>query len=274
MKKSYFLSTIFLVVVALGQFACKKTDSSPPPTVVKQWTVDLATKNQVPAPANRNETGTAVLVLLSDNSLTYAVTVSGLPAGDAITAAHLHAGDVITNGGVILDFHPTFTNGVATGTITNLRSTLVDSLKNDVNEIYFNTHSTQVPGGLARGQLNNTIVLATDVALSGANENPAVATTANGVAILRLASTKQLYAKITVTNLESGDALTAAHIHKGAAGTNGAVYIGIYGSAADFGTVKTFTLDDATVTSLKSDALYVNAHSSKHGGGIIRGQIR
>ena len=103
---------------------------------------------------------------------------------------------------------------------------------------------------------------------------PAVTTTATGLALVRLTSKKILYTRIAIANLEAGDAMSVAHIHKAAAGTNGAVMTGIYGTAAEFGTVKILTVDDLTFASLKADAIYVNAHSVNKPGGIVRGQIR
>jgi len=266
-----------IAFLVLSFASCKKDEVTimPGPTVVKEWSIQLSAKNENPAPANRTETGTATLKLFSDNALEYTINVIGLATGDALVAAHLHVGDVISNGGVVLGLEPTFAGSSASGRVTNLRTTLVDSLKNDINELYFNVHSTQVASGLLRGQLNTKLELSMDVLMTGANEVPdAVATTATGLALLRLTTDKKLYLKITVSNLEQTDAMAAAHIHRGASGTNGGVMIGIYGSAAEFGTVKTFTLDDAMFASLKNDQLYFNAHSIVYPAGIVRGQIR
>ena len=268
------LSFAFMV---LAFASCNKDDGTPTtlaPTVVKNWSIPLSAKNENPAPVSRTETGTATLQLLSDNSLKYTINVTCLAAGDVLNAAHLHVGDVITNGGVILSLSPTFAGTTATGTITNVRTTLVDSLKNDVNELYFNVHSTQVATGLVRGQLNTKLELSLDVLMNGANEVPAVTTTATGLALFRLTTDKKLFTKVTVSNVEAGDVLTAAHIHRAATGVNGPVIFGIYTSAAEFGNVKIFTLDDAMFTTLKNDALYFNAHTTGKPGGIVRGQIR
>ena len=73
-----------------------------------------------------------------------------------------------------------------------------------------------------------------DVVLSGLNEVPAVTTTATGIALVRVTANKQMFTRVTVTGLETGDALTAAHIHKAAAGVNGAVMIGICTGAFGF----------------------------------------
>ncbi|MFC4230328.1 CHRD domain-containing protein [Parasediminibacterium paludis] len=275
MKKNVFSLILLCTCCTTIFLSCKKNDAVTAPTIVKQWTVSLSAKNENPAPAGRNETGTASFMLMSDNSLVYTITVNNLASGDMFVAAHLHAGDAITSGPVILPLAPVFSGGVGTGTTTNLRSTLVDSLKNDMNEIYFNAHTSQVGSGLIRGQLNTNIEMAADVALNGANEANPVTTSAIGLATFRLTTSQKLYTKYVITNLESGDTLTAAHIHKGAWGTNGPVILPIYGSNAEFGTVKIIPITDpALFASLKTDAIYANAHSIMHPGGIIRGQIR
>ncbi len=274
MKKNALSLLLFTTVTSTLLFSCKKDDGTIAPTVVKQWNISLSAKNENPAPASRNETGTVSLTLMSDNSLTYALSVNGLASGDALTAAHIHVGDVISSGGVILGINPTFTGSTASGTITNLRTTFVDSLKSDDNELYFNIHSMQVGSGLLRGQLNTNVEAAADVILSGVNETTPVTTTAIGLGTFRLTSSKKLYTKVIITNLESNDAMTAAHIHKGVAGVSGSVIVPIYGSAADFGTTKIIIVDDLLFASLKTDAIYFNAHSMVKAGGLVRGQIR
>jgi len=271
-KKNALTALLFLPLLAMV-YSCSKDDAKPAPTVVKHWDIVLNTKFENPAPAGRTETGTATLDLYSDNSFKYNVAVTGLAGGDALTASHIHFGDPATNGPVILNFNPAFTNNAATATITGLRQTLVDSILNGT--VYVNVHSTQFPGGLVRGQMDKTIDYAVDVALTGAAEVPAVTTTATGLALLRLMTDKTLYSKITVTGLEANDALTVAHIHGPAvAGVNAAVLQGLCANAADFGVVKTNTLSDANVTALKTANVYVNAHTTLFPGGKIRGQIR
>ncbi|RXK60627.1 CHRD domain-containing protein [Lacibacter luteus] len=271
--KSIALKSLLVVVSPIILFSCKK-EKAPSVTIVKEWNVSLSAKYENPAPAGRNETGTANFKLMSDNSLSYSFSVMGLASGDALTAAHFHVGDAGTNGGVILNFNPTFSGAASSGTVMNIRQTLVDSLKSNANEIYFNVHSTQVASGLVRSQINTKIDFAADIALSGANEVPAVTTTATGTARIRVTSDKKMYSIVTVTNLEAGDALTAAHIHSGAAGVNGGVLIGLASTSADFAIAKVFMLTDAIYNSVKADALYVNAHSTLHASGVVRGQIR
>ncbi len=264
-----FLSLVTLLIVA----SCSKDKTSAAPaTLVKQWNVVLDAKFENPAPAGRTETGSATIKLYDDNTIKYSITVNGLAAGDNLTAAHIHWGDALTNGPVVLNFSPAFSAiGEATGDLS-IRSTLADSIK--TGDIYFNVHTTQFPAGIIRGQLNNPVDFAIDVPMVGTNEVPAVTTTATGLALLRLRTDKTLFSKITVTGLEGNDTLTVAHIHGAAAGVNGGVLQGLCGNKDDFGVIKSVALSDVNITALKTGAVYVNAHSKLHPGGIIRGQIR
>lgn len=272
MKKNYFATGI--IALSVLAISCKKNDSAPAATMVKEITVSLAAANENPQPAGRAETGSASIKIFSDKSVTVDVTVTGLTAGDNITAGHFHVGDPVTNGGVVVDLNPTITGSTIKSKLLNVRSTFLDTLMNGTADIYLNFHSTQAPSGIIRGQVFNGVTFASSVALSGANEVPAVTTTATGMALLRITADNKLYSKITVTNVEAGDALTAGHIHTGAAGTNGGVILGLCASAADFGVTKIFTPTAAILTSIKADALYVNVHSNNRASGIVRGQIR
>ncbi|HLP38399.1 CHRD domain-containing protein [Lacibacter sp.] len=271
MQKFLLKSAVLLFLPAVF-FSCKKNKTDT--TVVKEWSLNLSAKNENPAPASRAESGLATIKLMSDNSITYNFNVTGLASTDALTAAHFHSGNAGANGSVILNFNPSFSGTASSGTILNVRQSLVDSLKNDANEIYFNVHSNQVASGLVRAQINTKVELAMDIMLSGANEVPAVNTSATGMAQLRLTADKKLYSVITVSNLAAGDALLFAHLHNGAVGVNGAIVLGIAGSASDFAVNKVYALTDAIYNSIKSDAMYVNAHSTLYAGGVVRGQIR
>ena len=274
--RTFVLQSAMLLVCSAFIFSCKKDKDGPSIKTVKEWTLPLSAKNENPAPAGRTETGTFVLGIMSDNSVQYNITVNNLAAGDALTMAHIHTGNPGVNGGVILNFAPTFTGGSASGSVANVRQTLLDSLTGGSAELYVNVHSTQVVSGLVRAQINSTIQWAQDIILSGANEVPAVTTTATGVARFRLTTEGKLFYVVNVTGLGAGDGtLTAAHIHNGAVGANGSVLIGLATSAADFGVDKQRQLTDVEKAGIDgTGALYVNAHSTIYTGGIVRGQIR
>ena len=63
--------------------------------------------------------------------------------------------------------------------------------------------------------------------------------------------------------------LTGAHIHSGAAGTNGPVIIDFSGSL----TGSIVDVDAASITSANAGNFYVNLHNAVHPGGAIRGQL-
>ncbi len=269
--KNAFLATFCLFTFLVS---CEKKETVIVPLVIKEISVSLAAANENPQPAGRTESGSATVKVFSDNSITIDATLVGLSASDNLTMAHFHVGDPATNGPVVLDLKPTFTGSTVKATLSAVRTSFIDSIKAGTADIYLNIHSTQVGSGIVRGQLFNPVTFAASVSLVGANEVPAVITTATGVALLRITADNRLYSKVTVSNVEANDALTMSHIHSGAAGVNGSVLIGLCSSAADFGVTKINTPSPAVINSIKADALYVNVHSVNKTSGIIRGQIR
>ena len=272
MKRLLPVTVAGIVLLAMVFQSCKHDDDDSPSTV-KTWAVDMKATHEVPAPAGRNEEGEATIELLSNNSLKYTIHIHNLSASDALNNAHIHFGDAGTSGGILIPFNPTFIGAGTTGIVTGLRQGQIDTLLGQ--PVYVNVHSNQVPAGLARGQLDKEVVLAMDIPLLGSKEVPPVTTTATGLAILRLTYDKVLYSKVTVTNLESNDTLTVSHIHPGLTGTNGSPLIFLCNSLADFGVLKISSpLPDAQYNQLINDPMYVNAHSRRHGAGLVRGQIR
>jgi hypothetical protein len=242
-------------------------------TSVKKWdAIPMKAAFETPAPAGRLEEGEATLELMSDNSLKYDFHIHNLSPSDVLTAAHIHTGDAVTGGPVFINLNPTFAGPGANGVVKNLTAEQVDSLLH--GKVYINVHSTQAAAGLVRGQMDAQVRFAMDIILSGNNESPAVATTASGLAILRLMNDDTLWSKVTVTGIETNDTFTVSHIHRGAAGTNGPVRIFLASSPADFGIVKKTFLVDSLKNMVLNDPTYVNAHSKLKPGGKVRGQIR
>ncbi|MBX3242670.1 MAG: CHRD domain-containing protein [Chitinophagaceae bacterium] len=273
----HFPKILIAIAPAILLFSCKDDDvETPDPTVVKEWNLTLSAKNEVPAAANDAAAGTAKLTLMSDNSLKYEFTVTQLATDDVLTMSHLHTGDAGSTGPVILPLAMSFTAPNASGIIEGLRQSLVDSLKSDDNEIYFNAHSQQSPAGIVRAQLNTNVEFAMDVALSSENEirDSPIDPVATGTTILRLTSAKKLYSKVSVTGIADDDELTMAHIHTGDVSSNGPVYIMLCANKDDFDVLKITDLNDEQVSKVKTDALYVNAHSVNFPPGVARGQIR
>jgi hypothetical protein len=109
------------------------------------------------------------------------------------------------------------------------------------------------------------------IVLSGSQEIPPVTTAASGTATITVNADKALTGNATI----AGMAVTVAHIHEGAAGTNGPIIIPLVKTADNVWSLPPGArLSDAQYQSYKSGNLYFNIHSEAHRSGEIRGQIR
>jgi hypothetical protein len=105
--------------------------------------------------------------------------------------------------------------------------------------------------------------------MNGAQEVPPNASTAIGSGSLSFdAATNTLTVSVRTTGVATA---TMAHVHRGAFGTNGPIVFGLTGGPNDW--TGSGVLSAADVTSLRTEGLYVNVHSSTFPGGEIRGQI-
>jgi hypothetical protein len=87
----------------------------------------------------------------------------------------------------------------------------------------------------------------------------------------------------TFSGFPAGTALTAAHIHTGAAGANGGVYVSVgltqgevtfpTGSGSLGKTGVTMTVDQANAILANPGAFYFNVHTAANPGGAARGQL-
>ena len=109
------------------------------------------------------------------------------------------------------------------------------------------------------------------VSLTGANEVPAVTTSASGSGTVTIKEDHSVAAKITATGMTA----TAAHIHEAAAGQNGPVIVPFTKTGDNtFEAPPGAKLTDAQYASYKAGKLYVNVHSAQHPGGEIRAQLK
>lgn len=106
--------------------------------------------------------------------------------------------------------------------------------------------------------------------LSGANEIPAVTTTAMGSVTGTFNKTTKILA-ITVNY--SGMTPNAWHIHKGATGANGGVVFNLGTSFSSPFSYTTAALNTEQETDLLAGNFYVNLHSAKAPTGEIRGNL-
>lgn len=108
------------------------------------------------------------------------------------------------------------------------------------------------------------------VSLSGASEVPAVSTGASGSGTVSVTADGMVSATVRV----SGMTATAAHIHEGAAGTNGPVIVPLNKQGDDmFVSAPGAKMTESQHAAYKAGRTYLNVHSAKNPGGEIRAQL-
>jgi mono/diheme cytochrome c family protein len=223
----------------------------------------MSSEQEVPATSSA-ATGYGTIVLDP-----VAKTISGVLVTNGLvgTAAHIHEGAPGAAGPVIIPLSggPTVWT-VPAGTVVT--DDQIAKLK--AGAYYLNAHTAGAPGGEIRGQLTQQLRFA---ALSGANEVPAVTTTASGTGVLALdTATGQVRGFVKTTGITA----TAAHIHEGATGVVGPVIIPLAETPAGSGfwiVPAGQTLTASQIASFNAGNLYFNVHSTANPGGEIRSQI-
>jgi len=117
------------------------------------------------------------------------------------------------------------------------------------------------------------VALAKDVKvkLTGAEETPAVTTSATGDGKISIAKDHTVKGSIKTTGIEG----VAAHIHVGAPGQSGPPIITLTkGDAGVWRVPDGSKLTDEQFASFTSGNLYVNVHSADHKSGEIRAQLK
>jgi CHRD domain len=109
--------------------------------------------------------------------------------------------------------------------------------------------------------------------MSGANEVPAVTTTATGNVTAEFDNdTKILTLVITYSGLSSD--ITVWHVHKGATGAFGPPVAGLtYGTLGASPFTWSTALDATMEADLMANLYYANIHTVNNAGGEIRGQL-
>ncbi|MFZ6760345.1 CHRD domain-containing protein [Undibacterium sp. Ji50W] len=195
----------------------------------------------------------------ADITLTYANIVP--------TAAHVHTGALTVSGPVTFQIGTPAANKYAVSGVAFTDAQISD-FRNKA--MYFNIHTTDLPAGEIRGQIGYQVRIAS---MNGAQENPPITRPSSGVGFAAYdPDTKTVFGMLTV----AGFTPTNAHIHRGAAGTNGAVLIPFTvstTSALNWASSGLVPLADADAILLFEQGLYMNAHSALSPAGEIRGQL-
>ena len=108
------------------------------------------------------------------------------------------------------------------------------------------------------------------VTLSGQNEVPPVTTSASGEGTISIADDGSVSGSVTTKGIQS----TAAHIHTGAAGTNGPVIVPFTKEGDTYKAPAGAKLNADQMKAFQAGELYFNVHSAANPGGEIRGQLK
>ena len=233
------------------------------------FVANLSGQQSIP-PLNTDAKG---FVLLSYNSamdsLILDASFTGLSGN--VTGIHIHEGPLGVSGNVVTDLSSGVKiNGFKTAiTGSALASIKLDKLMN--GGYYINVHTILNPNGEIRGQIGLEQDWKLTSWLNGNNEVPASGSAANGILSVKLSKDMKWVEVAAQMNGMSG-AIMGAHLHKGAAGTNGGVVLDLSDSVKGN---MIFGRFDATAiaTDLINGNLYLNIHSAMYPNGEIRGQL-
>ncbi len=257
-----------LLAVAAGSILTFSAASAARKPVTKTFHVALTGEAESPA-GDPVATGTATIRLRTDGRVCYEVAAKNLPRA---LAAHIHKGKAGVSGNVAVPLKTPNAAGNAKG-CTKAAKALVRSMIKSPRAFYVNVHTAEFPNGAIRGQLKGsstksfgTIVKRT---LNGTSEP-----NATGTAVLRFRPEGgSVCFRLTAANVTLPT--IAAHIHKGAAGTNGNVVVPLIAPDADGTSAGCTTADESLIQDILENlsGYYVNVHTKEHPGGAIRAQL-
>jgi hypothetical protein len=249
----------------------------------------LSGLNELPYPVTTTGTGMISATLIG-NVLTVSGFFSGLSSDfdlNVAGGAHLHLGMAGMGGAIAFPLTTDLNDDLRGGTFNAADNTFEVTTEQAValvaRGIYVNIHTVDFGGGELRGQLVPSGADDYNVAyLLGANETPAVRTSATGAVILERTGNN-----IVVTGSFGGlmggiatDIAGGAHVHLGVAGRNGPVAISLSLTIGDDMTSAVLLADDNSfeltpeqAAAFDNGGLYVNIHSNAVRSGELRGQV-
>jgi CHRD domain len=258
---------------------------------------DLTGSNEVPVtggPKVGDPDGHAVEVLrVQGDTVSFAVAWRGIAAP---TQSHVHEGATGVNGAVKVPLFGSAlpdTVAAATGSVTVSDHALLDRLTANPEAFYANLHTAEFPGGAVRGQLHkldHAVDLGRVLAFgsltslgSGDQEVPVAGGPAVGDPKGRAGSFIWTDGgRVDYSFSWSGfSAPTLGHIHRGAAGSNGAVVVPLFSATAGLpasvtgiaGTVQGIDPKLTADIAAHPEDFYTNLHTAGFPGGAVRGQL-
>ena len=234
-----------------------------------EFNVTLSGNEEIPQTGSTATGSGTVRVNLASGAVSGTLDVTGF----TVTAAHIHDGFAGTSGPVVVGLEPdaSIAGRLQFPAAASLTPTQVDRLL--AGGLYLNAHSAQFQGGEVRGQILPANVSLFFTALSSLQEIPETTSLGQGVGAITVNETTRVaQIHLNVTGVANAN---AAHLHRGSAGTNGPVAVGL---TQDTASADHWFVDNATLTQQDFDALraaqtYLNIHTPANAGGEIRGQV-
>jgi hypothetical protein len=231
--------------------------------------VVLTSSNEVPANGS-TASGTATLQV---NAGSGAIGGS-LDLLDVVaTAAHVHRAYAGANGPVLIELtaDPAVAGRLNVPAGSTLTAEQVDALLD--GELYLNAHSAAFPNGEIRGQILPAGWSVVPASLTGREQVPLLSTPITGSGALTIdPATRRVHAHVSLVGLDDA---TAAHVHRGIAGTNGAVIVSLAQDPNDpshwFANGQVLSEED--FAALGNAELYLNVHSNEQPNGVVRAQL-
>lgn len=233
------------------------------------------------------------------------------PGGVELTGLHIHRGDSTVNGPVVINtgiggaggnLNDPSGKGVITRSVdvtagSGAALAALKDLLDNPSDFYVNMHTTVNPGGVIRGQLQKPEMLTMMAVLSPANEVPAI-TGQNASAVAAITAMRTFDARGNMNtglvvfeadyNFDEQVTMTGFHIHSGPKGVNAPVVINT--GLANMPSTETgkgslvFPVELSMTNKAQVDAMnglfqdpsnyYVNIHTTRFPGGLIRSQLR
>jgi hypothetical protein len=162
------------LTIAMAITACDDSPTTPSTTPNPTFRATLSTANEVPPVTNAEAGASGVMNItinatrdaagtITGGTIDFNGTLTGFPAGTAITAAHIHTGVAGVNGGPVVNLALTageitlpngsgsiVKNGLAPGV------DVINQIIANPAAFYFNAHTVLNGGGAVRGQLVRT----------------------------------------------------------------------------------------------------------------------
>ncbi|MEO2267329.1 CHRD domain-containing protein [Pseudoalteromonas sp. YIC-656] len=248
------------------------TPPTPPPVqeFSASQTYELTLSGAQQVPMNMSMQSATATVELDESLMQFRATLDASSV-EGFSAAHIHDGDLGANGDVAFAFEAAG-EGMYEVAITELDEALIADLMD--GDWYINLHTDAYADGELRAQIVPETTSIITFALNGSQQVPMNDSDAigYGYASYDSASTELRLRAVTM----GVDDATAAHIHTGALGMNGDVFVVLEQDdvvMTDWVTPEGTTIDSDTLALLLDGGHYVNVHTPEFTGGEIRGQI-